>query len=138
MAALACVRAEERPRSEPIGGALTPEPLLGTWVNTNATTRGITKAVLTPSGDDVALRIFGASDDGVPRDWGEVGARPFAENIGSTAATAFSAFYDFGFMETALQAHIRQGLLIIAKFERFKDDSDRSNYFTKEFFYHAR
>jgi hypothetical protein len=50
---------------------------------------------------------------------------------------SFSAFYDFGFMETQLQAHVRQGVLIIAKFDRFKDNSGRANYFSKEFFYRA-
>lgn len=80
------------------------------------------------------MRIIAAGSP-EPDDWGETAASLFAAETSSAEAMAFSAFYDFGFMETQLQAHVRQGVLIIAKFDRFKDNSGRSNYFSKEFFY---
>jgi hypothetical protein len=131
METLNCMRLDERMEA---AAPVAPEPLLGTWLNTNSTTRGIIKAVLTAEDGEIMLQIFAA---GVPdvRDWGKTGADIFAADPASTAAMAFSAFYDFGFMETRLQGHVRQGVLIIAKFDRFKDDSGRPNYFSKEFFY---
>lgn len=131
MKSLQYMRSGERAEA---GGVISPAPLLGTWLNTNNSTQGILRAVLSGSGRDVRLRIVAAGDPS-PRDWGETGAAVFATDTGSTEAMAFSAFYDFGFMETHLQAHVRQGVLIIAKFDRFKDNSGRSNYFSKEFFY---
>jgi hypothetical protein len=115
-------------------GPLVPEPLLGTWLNTNTASRGILKAVLAREGRQIVLRILasGSPDD---YDWGETAADIFAADSSSTEAMAFNAFYDFDFMETQLQGHVRQGVLIIAKFDRFKDGSGRSNYFSKEFFY---
>lgn len=115
-------------------GLIVPEPLLGTWLNTNAATRGILRAVLACKGREIVLRIL-ASDAPENYDWGETVADIFAADSSSTEAMAFNAFYDFGFMETQLQGHVRQGVLIIAKFDKFKDDSGRSNYFSKEFFY---
>jgi hypothetical protein len=117
-------------------GSIHPEPLLGTWLNTNMATRGITSAILSRQSGQIMVRIVAAGDPGLS-DWKETEASLFAADASSSEAMSFSAFYDFGFMETQLQAHVRQGVLIIAKFERFKDSSGRSNYFSKEFFYRA-
>lgn len=133
MATLSCRRLDERAEA---GGPVAPESLLGTWLNTNSATQGITKAVLAHKGNEVAVQIFA---DGNPAlaEWGEAIASLYAADSSSTEAMAFGASYDFGFMETLLQGHVRQGVLIIAKFDRFKDNSGRSNYFSKEFFYRA-
>jgi hypothetical protein len=48
---------------------------------------------------------------------------------------AFRATYDFGFLETRLEANLSLGLLVIANLNTFRDDSGRSNYFSREFFY---
>ncbi len=50
-------------------------------------------------------------------------------------AAAFSAVYDFGFEEVRLQANVKLGVLVVASFNRFRDESGRSNYFGREFFY---
>lgn len=131
MGTLQYMRLDEQAEAQ---GSLVAEPLVGTWFNTNMATRGITKAVLATKDNGIALRIFAAGSQQVV-DWGETAASIFAADALATEAMAFSAFYDFGFMETRLQGHVRQGVLIIAKFDRFKDDSGRSNYFSKEFFY---
>ena len=131
MGALRYMRLDEQAEAQ---GPVVAEPLLGTWFNTNTATRGIAKTVLAARENGIVLRTFAA---GSPQmvDWGETAAAVFAADALGTEAMAFSAVYDFGFMETQLQGHVRQGVLIIAKFDRFKDDSGRSNYFSKEFFY---
>ena len=134
MESLKYMRLDERLEAR---SAITPELLLGTWVNTNSATQGITKAVLTAKGNEIILQVF-ATGSPVPFDWGEAGAGLFTADTSSADAMAFSAFYDFGFMETQLQGHVRQGVLIIAKFDKFKDNSGRSNYFSKEFFYRMK
>ncbi|MEO8496297.1 MAG: hypothetical protein ABI614_14600, partial [Planctomycetota bacterium] len=73
-------------------------PLLGTWINTNEATRGITQAVLTRNDHDLSLRVFGAADP-EPHDWGEVKViAQFADGLGSRRAIAFTAEYEFGFL----------------------------------------
>ena len=131
MGALQYMRLDEQAEAQ---GPIMAEPLLGTWFNTNTATRGIAKTVLAAKENGIVLRIFAAGSQQII-DWGETAASIFAADALATEAMAFSAFYDFGFMETQLQGHVRQGVLIIAKFDRFKDDSGRSNYFSKEFFY---
>ena len=131
MATLSCMRLDERIEAR---AAVSLEPLLGTWLNTNSTTHGISRAALTDKGHQVVVHIFADGNREHP-EGGEAVATVFAADSSSTEAMAFSAFYDFGFMETLLQGHVRQGVLIIAKFDRFKDNSGRSNCFSKEFFY---
>ncbi len=116
------------------GTSIHPAPLLGTWLNTNTATRSIFSATLQCKAGQSVVRIVAAGASGTC-DWGETAVSLFADSISSSDAIAFSAAYDFGYMETQLQAHVRQGVLIIAKFDRFKDGSGRSNYFSKEFFH---
>jgi hypothetical protein len=117
-------------------GTVFPDELVGTWMNTNAATPGIAKVVLGSQDGQLRMRAFG-SGDSLLLDWGEISAALFAGEINSDEAAAFNAVYDFDFMQTELQGHVRQGVLIVAKFDHFKDDSGRSNCVAKEFFYRA-
>jgi len=107
---------------------------VGNWVTTNRATRGIVRIVVRESGAGLVVHAFGACSP-VPCDWGQAEASVFADGVGSTTGLAFSATYDFGFMESDLQAKIKKGVLVVAGFNRFKDGSGRSNYFSREFFY---
>lgn len=112
------------------------EPLSGTWVNTNSASRGLSKVILAVRGGQLLVRVFGVCDPALC-DWGEVSALLFTKSICFPEAMAFTASYDLGFMEAELLAHVKLGVLVIAKFDRFKDGSGRSNAFSREFFYRA-
>jgi len=113
---------------------VVPRAWLGNWVNTNNTTRGIVRVVLATPNGHLVMRAFGAGFPS-PCDWGEARAYPFASDVCSTEVYGISAFYDFGFMETSLQMHEKQGVLVVAKWDRFKDGSGRSNRFSRDFFH---
>jgi hypothetical protein len=116
-------------------GSIDVTPFVGIWVNTNAKSKGISRVVVDRAGDGLTVDVFGACD-GSPRDWGEVKVDfVYAKSAGSQEPMAFSARYDFGFMETRLEANLSLGLLVIAGLNKFKDDSGRSNYFSREFFH---
>lgn len=111
-----------------------PDVLPGTWENTNSASRGITKVVLRVNEGELRIRVYGADKNG-PCDWGEIGTCFFSGEVCVHEAMALTAFYDFGFMESQLLAHVKLGVLVVAKFDRFKDVSGRPNYFSREFFY---
>jgi hypothetical protein len=48
---------------------------------------------------------------------------------------AFTARYDFGFMETTLAVYMKGGILVLDSFNSFKDSSGRCDYFTREFYH---
>ena len=62
----------------------------------------------------------------------------YSTGVQSSDVMAFSATYDFGFLETRLEANLSLGLLVIANLNTFRDGSGRSNYFSREFFYHSK
>ena len=110
-------------------------PLLGTWMNTNKESRGITRVVLTSNGGMLMVRVF-AGGDGSPTDWGEVEAEAvYAASINSKEAAAFTASYDLDSAESHLEANMSIGLLIVASLNRPKDRAGQSNHFSREFYH---
>lgn len=73
-----------------------------------------------------------ASGAGEPFEWGEVEVTTYMDNIGEMA---FHAVYDLGFVESVLAANTNKNLIVIAAFNRFKDESKRQNFLCREFYY---
>lgn len=130
-------RAEDQLRSQnaEVGGSpVDPTPLAGTWFNTDKGSRGIAKLVLTQDDGALKVRAFGACDSELC-DWGEVKGPAFSSGVSSPEGMAFTALFDFGFMETLLAVYLKGGILVLDSFNTFKDNSGRSNYFSREFFH---
>ncbi len=113
-----------------VEAALDLSVLVGDWRNTNPAA-GIGRIVVEPSsGGGVTVHVTSST-----RDWGRVDAPVFAFEFDSDKAGAFLAVYDLGFEEVRLQVNVKLGVLVVASFNQFKDDSGRSSYFNREFFY---
>lgn len=130
------MRAEERLAEGvvPPGGIVDLSALLGTWFNTDKNTGGVVTMALAGTPEDFTVHACGAASP-EPQDWGTVPAVAYAANVGSAEGMAFSATYDFGFVETFLAAYTKSGILVLDTFNVFKDGSGRSNYFSREFFH---
>ncbi|MGH9898532.1 MAG: hypothetical protein ACRD4L_06755 [Pyrinomonadaceae bacterium] len=131
------MRSEELSETTDMGGrkaAIDLSQFVGSWMTANSKTRGIVRINVTTDDDELKVHAFGACSPS-PCDWGQTSGTVFSDGINSTKGLAFSAVYDFGFMETHLQAKVKKGVLVVASFNKFKDDSGRSNYFSREFFY---
>jgi hypothetical protein len=107
--------------------------LLGTWINSNLDTTSIARVKISETGGKLQLQVFAMGPDGVI-DWGAVPAQVFAGGPASHTGVGFTCRYDFGFAEARLQAMIMKGLLVLAQFHLFKDDSGRADYFLREYF----
>lgn len=130
-------RTEDRHATEhvPAGdGRVDSTPLAGTWLNTDRATRGIAKMILTNRDDVLLVRAYGACAPSLC-DWGEVEGAAFSGSVSSSEGMAFTATYDFGFMETSLAVYLKGGILVLDSFNTFKDGSGRANYFSREFFH---
>ena len=133
------VRADERLESgQPGPFDIDPSPLLGCWVNTNTATPGIAKVIVTGGHGSVSVRVFSASGP-TPRDWGDANVEVvYSAGVHSQAAMAFVTTYEFDVVDVRLEANLSLGLLVIATFNTFRDQSGRSNYFGREFFYRSQ
>lgn len=107
--------------------------LLGEWTNTNDSATGIARLVLTQTGNEIVVRVFGAGH-AEPLDWGEAPVELFVELPESKQATSFTSFYDLGFMSVWLLVYLNKGVLVVISLTQFQDDSGRSNYWAREFF----
>lgn len=120
-------------RVEAQSGEVDGKALAGTWINSNLDTTSIARINITDSNGKLQLQVFAMGPDGLI-DWGTSDAQLFASGPASRAAAGFTCRYDFGFAETRLQAMIMKGLLVLAQFHLFKDDSGRADYFLREYF----
>lgn len=100
--------------------------LTGTWQNTNAQSGEIVRIEITADDREVWLD---------PDHRGRIPIAVYYERNDEGLEQPFTGEHDFGFKEVALYGFLRQGLLVLLTFNRFKDGSARSNYFMKEFFH---
>lgn len=122
--------------SEPATRSLSAEKLTGRWVNTNRETEGIVECTIELNGDQFSISAHGVGEDGsIP--WPMTTARALAnlEEEANQRAMALGASFDFGFMRTEAYLRVNKGVLVIVVFNMFLDDSGRSNYVSREFFY---
>lgn len=110
-------------------GAVDLSPLVGTWVNFDAASRGIARLELADRDGELTVRVFGIEN------WGEIPAFPFTDGVGLRAAVAFNAFYDFGSWTVTLACYLNKRLLVVDAYTRFQDGSGRSAYFARDHFY---
>lgn len=114
-------------------GEIDRAALVGTWINSNLDTNSIARVKISDVGGKLQLQVFAIGPDGLI-DWGPADAQVFAGGPGSHTGVGFTCRFDFGFAEARLQAMIMKGLLVLAQFHLFKDDSGRADYFLREYF----
>jgi hypothetical protein len=112
---------------------IDPKSLIGHWINSNPDTNSIARINITEANGKLQLQVLAVGPDGLI-DWGIAPAEVFAPNPASSTGAGFTCTYDFGFAEARFQAMIMKGLLVLAQFHTFKDDSNRANYFLREYY----
>lgn len=115
--------------AEPLG----TKGLAGVWINSNPDTNGIARMEFSEMEGKPSMRVDAIGPDGLI-DWGWAPLKLFAASPSSRTTAGFTCTYDFGFAETRLQAMIMKGLIVLAQFHKFKDDSGRMNYFVREYY----
>lgn len=115
------------------GRTLDLSDLVGVWQACDQDTRGVVRVVLKKKGSDLTVQVFGSCHP-TPCDWGVVRGIAYAESVSDQQAIAFSAQYDPGFKEAIVTGRLDQGSLIVETYNRFKDGSNRSNYYSRGYF----
>ena len=110
--------------------------LTGRWMNTDRTTRGLREITIEQIGEQFSVSAVGVGTDN-PIDWLALSVRALAnleEEAGQRGITLVADF-DFGFMKAETYLRVNKGVLVIVLFNTFRDQSGRTNYVTREFFY---
>ena len=107
--------------------------LLGQWDNVFEGTKLIQNVFLEEESGAVYITVWGKGPNG-PINWGKQQCHIYYEAVDSNAVEGLTVNYDFDFMENLLCFNVKKGVLTIQMYSRFKDKSNRQNYFGREFF----
>jgi hypothetical protein len=112
------------------------DKLIGRWVNTNSDTRGIAECEIRRDGDLFTIKLRGVGVDGLI-EWPIVQTKALAnlEEEAGQRTIALATRFEFGFMKSEIYIRVDKGVLVIVLFNTFQDESGRSNYLNREFFY---
>lgn len=120
--------------TEPIAERdLDRRALIGNWINSNPDSNSIARLNVFESDGNLTVQIFAVGPDGLI-DWGTTTATVFAAGPASRTGAGLTCTYDLGFAEARFQGMIMKGLLVLAQFHLFKDNSNRAGYFLREYY----
>ena len=124
--------------TDPATRTLSAEKLVGRWTNTDPQTKGIREILVEQEGDGFFVSAVGVGESR-PIEWPKTEAVALAnlEEEAGQRALALEVIFDFGFMRAETYLRVNKGVLVIVLFNVFTDDSGRSNYVNREFFYRA-
>lgn len=107
---------------------------VGTWVNTNSSTRGITRLVVTNAGGNkLNIQVFGKCSP-TDCDWGKQSLVTYGSNVQDTNHRSATVVYNKGFSDTIVTLSLSGRQLNLQSFTEFKDQSGRQNYFSNDVF----
>jgi hypothetical protein len=122
--------------SDPATKTLHADKLIGRWQNTNPETQGVAEIIIERAGESFFVGALGVGEDGLIA-WPRTEATALAnlEEEAGQRALALAVDFDFGFMRAETYLRVNKGVLVIVAYYIFLDDSRRSNYVNREFFY---
>jgi hypothetical protein len=104
--------------------------MVGTWVNVDRNTRGITKVIITESGNQYEIQTFGSCSP-TDCDWGKSALTTYGDNVSDATHKAGTAQYNPGFAQTLLTVKQSGNQITLDGFTRFTDNSARQNYYNR-------
>jgi len=122
--------------TDPATRTLNSDKLTGRWMNTDPGTTGLAEILIEREGDDFKVSAVGVGSEGSIA-WPVTKATPLAnlEEEAGQRALALAVTFKFSFMTAETYLRVNKGVLVIVLFCTFTDDSGRSNYVNREFFY---
>jgi hypothetical protein len=113
---------------------IDPASLIGTWVNTESTPRGVARVVLERRRDAIGISTLGVGKE-THEDWGWTHADAlYAASASAHDAVAFTASHTLDSTPVVLQANVSKGLLIVSSFQTRFECGQIEARFAREFF----
>ncbi|BAY11640.1 hypothetical protein [Calothrix sp. NIES-2098] len=111
-----------------------PADFVGTWVNKDSNTRGVTRVVITSAGSNkLNIQVFGKCHP-TDCDWGTAPVTTYGLNVQDTNHTYATANYNKGFSNTLLTLDHAGSQIMLQSFTQFLDNSGRQNYYSRDYF----
>ncbi len=109
-----------------------PQYFVGTWVNTDSNTRGITRIIVNSAKEgSLSLQVFGQCHP-TDCDWGVTRLVTYGASVQDTDHTQATATYHQGFANNLLTLQVKKSdqdnSIYLHSFTQFTDGSNRQNY----------
>lgn len=117
--------------------AAAPGDFIGTWVNKDANTRGVTRLVVTSAGGDkLNIQVFGKCH---PTDceWGTKSLVTYGLNVQDSNHKYATTIYNQGFSNSILTLSHIDNSIMLQGYTQFLDNSGRQNYYSRDYFQRA-
>jgi hypothetical protein len=124
----------KQPAARPVPPPSPFSTFIGLWRNTASEGSSIDSVSFAATDPGQTMQAVGRDGAGL-RDWGTADVEVYVEVGAASDPAKIKVFYDLGSMDVLLHGWVKQGVLVLALFRRFKDGSGRSDYFDREFFY---
>jgi len=108
--------------------------LFGFWKNTKVNTKGIANFEVKQDGEEVVIQINGIADGYITGNWGEANLKSYGKTTTATLAIAWETNFSSPQFDADLSIYLNKGLIVIAAMIAFKNQSEKSNIFIREFF----
>ncbi|QSJ16545.1 hypothetical protein JYQ62_33350 [Nostoc sp. UHCC 0702] len=111
-----------------------PADFIGTWVNKDANTRGVTRLVVTSAGgNQLKIQVFGQCHP-TDCDWGTTSLITYGLNVQDSDHKYATADYNKGFANSFLTFSATGKEVMLQGYTQFLDNSGRQNYYSREYF----
>jgi hypothetical protein len=111
-----------------------PGDFVGTWVNKNPGTRGITRLVITSAGGNkLSIQVFGQCQP-TDCDWGKTNLVTYGLNVQDPNHTYATANYNQSFANSLVTLSYGGKEIMLQGYTQFLDNSGRQNYYSREYF----
>jgi hypothetical protein len=111
-----------------------PADFIGTWVNKDANTRGVTRLVITSAGGNkLNIQVFGQCHP-TDCDWGTTSLVTYGLNVQDSDHKYATANYNKNFANSFLTLSAASTEVMLQGYTQFVDNSGRQNYYSREYF----
>ncbi len=110
----------------------------GKWINTAADSKGFNQAEFFHNNGSLFMRVYGLDTTGKTTELGSVAVDVYSDTVNSLEGTKFAANFEFAQITVKMHGWVKQGVLVISTFNRYKENEEGHNYFAREFFYAAQ
>lgn len=107
---------------------ISPDLLVGTWVNVEPHTRDLVRLEIKPRGNQITIHAFGACTPN-PCDWGTVEGCLYSDTVATMNPAAFTAEYKFDFAHVVVTGALYKGALFVETLTHFIDQSGRADVY---------
>ncbi len=110
------------------------EDFIGVWHNAIKSNNHIDRIEIVKNKDGFYFTAYGGSSQ-IDYDWGNIKCSIYSSRIGSSIIEGFMTSCNTKNMQIQVAGNVKYGILVVQTFNVFKDNSDKNNYFTREFFH---